>query len=145
MLGATFGGMISDIFGRKIIFVGAIVITTLFGFASAFSPGYVYFLIFRTCAGVGLGASVPTDISLFMEFCPTKYRGISMVIMNIYWGFGAVMTCLAAWIIMPSTLIATERWRYLVGVCALPGVIIVIARLFVPESPRYYMFESNYH
>ena len=85
MIGASLGGIVSDFFGRKIIFVGAITITTIFGFASAFSPGYIYFLIFRCCAGIGLGASVPTDISLFIEFCPTKYRGVSVILMNLYW------------------------------------------------------------
>eukprot|EP01080_Neovahlkampfia_damariscottae_P008474 gene8474-296_t len=145
MIGAALGGIISDILGRKIIFIGAVTITTVFGFASAFSPGYVYFLIFRTCAGIGLGASVPTDISLFTEFCPTKYRGITLVLMNVYFGFGAAYVCVAAWIIMPSQIIGSHHWRILVGVAALPGVLIIIARLFVPESPRYQMVKGKVH
>ena len=47
--------------------------------------------------------------------------------------------CAAAWVILPSQFIEFHRWRILVGVAASPGIIIVIARLFVPESPRYYM------
>eukprot|EP01080_Neovahlkampfia_damariscottae_P010057 gene10057-2481_t len=145
MIGATLGGLISDVFGRKIIFVGAIAITTVMGFASAFSPGFVYFLIFRCCAGIGLGASVPTDIALFLEFCPTKYRGLTMVLMNIYWQVGAIFMCLAAWLILPSVLIEAHRWRILVAVAASPGIIIIVARLFVPESPRFYMVKRDIH
>jgi MFS transporter, putative metabolite:H+ symporter len=105
--------------------------------ASAFSPGYVYFLIFRTCAGVGLGATVPTDLSLFMEYCPTKHRGVTMILMNLYWSAGAAFACVVAWAVMPSKVLGNHQWRYLVGIGALPGILIIISRVFVPESPRY--------
>jgi MFS transporter, putative metabolite:H+ symporter len=110
---------------------------SVFGLASAFSPGYVYFLIFRTCAGVGLGATVPTDLSLFMEFCPTKHRGVTMILMNLYWSAGAAFACVVAWAVMPSKVLGDHQWRYLVGIGALPGILIIISRVFVPESPRY--------
>jgi MFS family permease len=57
--GSLFGGMLSDLFGRKFIFISSISIVTTFGFLAALSPGYVYFLIFRFFCGIGLGAGVP--------------------------------------------------------------------------------------
>lgn len=136
--------MISDRFGRKIVFIGSILITTIFGIASAFSPGFVYFLLLRCCAGIGLGASVPTDISLFMEYCPTKWRGLTMTLMNLYWVVGAIFVSILAWIIMPvRSQTGNHNWRILVGIAGTPGILIFLSRIFVPESPRYCMVHGR--
>jgi MFS transporter, putative metabolite:H+ symporter len=78
-----------------------------------------------------------------MEFCPTKFRGITLVLMNIYFGIGAAYVCIMAWIIMPTTIVGSHQWRYLVGVAALPGFLIIIARIFVTESPRFHLVTGH--
>jgi putative MFS transporter len=56
MFGAYFGGLISDKYGRKMIFIWAIFLTTLVGVANAFAPEQYTFIILRILIGLGLGA-----------------------------------------------------------------------------------------
>lgn len=92
-VGASFGGILGDRFGRRFVFITATFVTSVFGLATAFSVNVYMFLILRIFVGVGLGASVPVDMSLFMEFVPTRNRGTVLVLMNLYWGVGAMLEC----------------------------------------------------
>jgi putative MFS transporter len=138
MFGAYFGGIISDAYGRKAIFLWAIFWTTLVGIANALAPEQVTFIILRILIGLGLGASVPTDLSVLLEFVPRNHRGIFMGLMNIFWSAGAIYVCVLAWATL-TTLDVTVAWKYFVGLSAIPGILIFISRLLVPESPRFYM------
>jgi MFS family permease len=65
-IGAYFGGILSDRYGRKGVFTGSIFDVAFFGVASAFSNGYWSFLILRALMGVGLGAALPCDHAIMM-------------------------------------------------------------------------------
>ncbi len=93
MMVGSLGSIISDKFGRRFIFVTAILFTAVSGLSSAFSPNYYTFLLLRTLVGVGLnfyiflemslvhfryiglGLLVPTDYAMVMEFIPKENRG----------------------------------------------------------------------
>ncbi len=64
MIGAYAGGVISDKLGRKIVFIFGMLIAVTFAFLSAFSVHVIMFVFCRFFSGIGLGSSVPTDISL---------------------------------------------------------------------------------
>jgi MFS family permease len=53
MIGAYAGGVISDRFGRRIIFLGGMLFTSAFAFMSCFSVNFVMFFIFRLISGIG--------------------------------------------------------------------------------------------
>jgi MFS family permease len=63
-VGAFIGGITSDRFGRKFVFITSFLIAIIFAFVSAFSNGPIMFIVCRFLSGIGLGSSVPTDISL---------------------------------------------------------------------------------
>ncbi len=56
MFGAYFGGIFSDKYGRKKIFMWAIFFTTVVGLANALAPEVVTFVILRILVGIGLGS-----------------------------------------------------------------------------------------
>ncbi|KAG2386213.1 hypothetical protein C9374_002659 [Naegleria lovaniensis] len=144
MFGAWLGGIISDKIGRKLVFCGSVFITATFGLASSFSNGYVAFLFLRFFVGLGLGAMVPVDFSLFMEFIPPKNRGAILGVLNIYWSVGAAFECLIAWICLQAGGFSLDTgWRWVVALSSIPGFIIFISRLFVPESPRYNLLRQR--
>ncbi len=53
MIGAYVGGIISDRFGRRIIFLGGMLFTSAFAFMSCFSVNFVMFFILRLVSGIG--------------------------------------------------------------------------------------------
>ncbi|KAL0481391.1 hypothetical protein AKO1_012697 [Acrasis kona] len=142
--GAQFGGIISDKFGRKLIFMSSIIIIVLFGFLSAFAPEYYTFMLLRFFVGVGLGACVPTDFSLLMEYIPRRNRGIVLGAMNIYWTVGTALECLLAWACLAQGSFAPKTgWRWLVAISSIPGVFIMFSRAFVKESPRFMLLNNR--
>ncbi len=46
-------GSLADAIGRKVTLVTAMLWNGIFGFASAFSPNFAIFLVFRLASGIG--------------------------------------------------------------------------------------------
>ncbi|KAI3701746.1 hypothetical protein L6452_27056 [Arctium lappa] len=131
LVGAYMWGAISDIYGRKTGFLGASIITTGAGILSAFAPNYTSFLILRCFIGVGLGCG-HVFTSWFLEFVPTPKRGTWMVVFATFWTVGTIIEASLAWSIMPNF-----GWRWLLGLSAVPSLLLILFYGLVPESPRY--------
>jgi putative MFS transporter len=136
-IGAWAGGLIADRYGRKVIFLGGIGLTCLFALLSAISYTFNTFVLCRFFVGIGLGATVPCDYALFLEFVPLRERGRYLGYLNCYYIFGNLFICGIAWLILPKQSYGENTWRVLVGLATLPGVLTLLIRVWVPESPRY--------
>ena len=71
-------------------------------------------LVFRGLVGVGLGG-VPVAFTMLAEITPAQYRGTFLILLEIFWSFGAVFQAGIAWAILPHS-----GWRTLLIVSALP-------------------------
>lgn len=67
VIGALFWGLLGDIVGRKISFMGTVMLTAIFGLLSSFAPNYTILLILRFIVGLGVGGNLPIDFSIFTE------------------------------------------------------------------------------
>lgn len=138
MAGAWFWGRISDRVGRKFGFIGTVAIDSGFGLLSAFAPSFLWLLILRVFTGFGVGGTLPVDYSIFSEYLPTKNRGRYLVYLEAFWAVGALAAAGLAWLIVPRM-----GWRWLLAVSALPGIIIIFVRRYIPESPRYLLVQGK--
>ncbi len=132
LAGAWVWGRLSDLAGRKIGFVSTVAIDSVFGLASAFAPTFGWLVGLRALTGFGVGGTLPVDYAIFAEYLPANKRGRYLVLLESFWALGAVFAAGLAWLIVP-----TLGWRWLLGISAVPGLIIFFIRRFVPESPRY--------
>ena len=132
LAGAWVWGRLSDLVGRKIGFVSTVAINSVFGLASAFAPSFGWLVGLRALTGFGVGGTLPVDYAIFAEYLPANKRGRYLVLLESFWALGAVFAAGLAWLIVP-----TLGWRWLLGISAIPGLIIFFIRRFVPESPRY--------
>jgi predicted MFS family arabinose efflux permease len=57
-------GVIADLYGRRLLLAGGLIIFGLFGTAMAFAPSFSWLLIFRALQGVGYSAVIPLTIVL---------------------------------------------------------------------------------
>ena len=53
MVGGYLWGSLSDLIGRRSCLITSLTVNGIFGLASAFSPNYTTFLLFRFLSGVG--------------------------------------------------------------------------------------------
>ena len=136
-IGAFVFGRLADRFGRRRVLMADVALYSLLGFATAFSPNLIAFLIIRALFGIAMGGEWGIGASLTMESIRPESRGIvsgmlqsgypmgyllaSIVYRNFYDPLGA-LTGLAPW-----------RSLFIVGIA--PALLILYIRRTVPESP----------
>ena len=138
LVGAWGWGWISDRIGRRTGFISTVAIDSIFGLLSAFSPSFLWLLILRSFTGIGVGGTLPVDYSIFAEYLPAHRRGRYLVLLESFWALGTVVAAGLAWLIVPRL-----GWRWLLGISAVPGLIIFIIRRYIPESPRYLLVSGR--
>ncbi len=135
-LGALFFGWLTDRYGRKKLFMitlGTYLVATALT-ALSFAPWW--FFLFRFLTGFGIGGEYAAINSAIDELIPSRHRGrIDIVINGTYWAGAAA----GALISVPATndLPVAVGWRVCFGLGVVLGLVILLVRRNVPESPRW--------
>src|SRR5436305_528736 len=138
--GACFGallfGRLTDIFGRKKLFMITLGVYLAATVATAFSWTPWFFFLCRFVTGMGIGGEYSAISSAIDELIPAKHRGrIDIIINGTYWAgaaAGALLSVAALHIFSPLL-----DWRVCFGLGFVLGLAILIVRRQVPESPRW--------
>ncbi|XP_005099478.1 organic cation/carnitine transporter 7 [Aplysia californica] len=133
IVGGFVFGTVSDRYGRQLPFLFGILVIAIFGVVSAFAPSFPVFIVFRCLVTIGTGAFEAVGFVLLLEFLPRQQRGTILVVVTLCGALGAVLAGGFAWLILPRW-----GWRWFVGVCALPAVLLLAYQPFAFfESPRF--------
>jgi len=133
ILGAYAWGWIADRIGRRAVFIGTVLNFSLATGLLYFTPdnGWVYLTIMRFFVGLGVGGLYCVDLPLVQEFMPTSKRG---------W-IGGLVTCVIPLGVgignVLASFIGADQWRLLFAIGVLPALLVLLIRLWVPESPRW--------
>ena len=123
-------GWLTDLLGRKRLFIVATVAFTITSAAAGAAPSLAVIVIARFLQGLAGGPLVPLSQATMMETFPASQRGMAMAI----WGIGIMFApiigpTLGGWI----TDNWSWRWVFYINV-PVGAVAVVLAWLFVPES-----------
>ena len=137
-LGALFFGQLTDRFGRKKLFMISLGIYLLATAATAFSFAPWYFFIARFITGAGIGGEYAAINSAIDELIPARVRGrVDLMINGSYW-VGAAAGALIALFFLNTDIFAKDLgWRFAFGSGLVLGLLILLVRRNVPESPRW--------
>ncbi|KAL3894049.1 MAG: hypothetical protein SGCHY_005496 [Lobulomycetales sp.] len=151
MLGMLFGsiiwGLVSDKYGRRLPFLLTLLIAAIFGTSSAFAMSVPMFCLLLVGMGLGVGGSLPTDGSLFLEFVPMRQS--MLVLMSLFWPAGQVLASLLGWMFITTESICTHDcvpsldfngWRgvmFSVGLITAFMAFLRLALFKLIESPKY--------
>lgn len=135
LVGALFWGWLADRIGRRAVFLTTVSLGVVFGLLGAFAPTASLLLAARFLTGFAIGGTLPVDYAMMAEFVPTAWRGRFLVYLESFWALGTVAVAALAWW-LSTVFEPAEAWRWLLGLTALPGVIGLIARFGIPDSPR---------
>ena len=142
LLGAVFGalffGWLTDRWGRKKLFFITLAVYLAASAATAFSWDLLSFCLFRFLTGAGIGGEYTAINSTIQEFVPAKYRGrIDLLVNGSFW-IGAALGAGGSVILLDPALMSLEYgWRLCFLIGAGLGLIILLLRRWVPESPRW--------
>jgi len=144
VVGAIFFGWLTDRLGRKKLFLVTLATYSLATVGTAFSHGLLWFSICRLFTGLGIGGEYAAINSAVDELIPGKVRGtVDLVVNGTFW-VGASIGALAAMFLLGGHGISPAMgWRYAFGIGGTLGMLVLLLRLQVPESPRWLMLRGK--
>jgi AAHS family 3-hydroxyphenylpropionic acid transporter len=131
MMGAAFGGRLSDRFGRKAILVGSVAVFGLMCLATGFAGNVEQLLLFRFLTGVGLGGALPNLVALTAENAAPGRKNTSVGLLYAGLPAGGALASLL------SVFGSGDDWRtvfYVGGLVPLLAIPVLIR--FLPDSQQ---------
>jgi len=140
VIGAIFGGIPTNRWGRKKTLLAIGILYTLSAIGSALSNDPYVFAFFRFMGGLGVGASTIAAPAYISEIAPAKDRGrlVSLYQFNIV--LGILVAFFSNYLLSG---IGDNDWRWMLGVQAIPAIIYTLFVITIPESPRWLISQSR--
>ena len=130
--GAACAGLLADRIGRRPILLLTAAIFVAGAIASAAAPDLATLLAGRLLVGIGIGgASMLTPLYL-AEIAPARERGALVSFNQLAVTLGILVSYLVGY-----GFASTGSWRWMLGLGGVPGVILLIGMLLLPETPRW--------
>jgi sugar porter (SP) family MFS transporter len=132
-IGAAAAGNLSDRAGRRRVILGAGLLFIFGAVFSAVAQGVFLLLIGRFLVGLAIGvASMLTPLYL-AEISPARHRGAIVSLNQLCITVGILVSYLVGFALAN----AAGGWRWMLALGAVPGIILSVGMLFLPESPRW--------
>ncbi|MEO7394766.1 MAG: sugar porter family MFS transporter [Chitinophagaceae bacterium] len=141
VVGAMFGGIPTEKYGRKKVLFWIGIFFAVSAFGSAFAQDPYTFSFFRFIGGLGIGVSSVVAPTYISEISTSKIRGrlVAMYQFNIV--FGILVAFLSNYFLQGVG--GADDWRWMLGVLAIPSIIYTVMVMGIPESPRWLITKKN--
>jgi MFS family permease len=144
VLGALTFGRLTDLYGRKRLFLITLAVYLTATLASGLAWGFWSFALFRFFTGSGIGGEYSAVNSAVDELIPARVRGrADLAINSTYWLGTALGAALTLVLLDPRLLPARIGWRAVFALGAALGGAVLFLRRHVPESPRWLLLHGR--
>ncbi|MBM3442961.1 MAG: sugar porter family MFS transporter [Bacteroidetes bacterium] len=135
VVGALFGGVPTDRYGRKkvLLWIGILFSVSALGSALAADP--YSFSFFRFLGGLGIGISSVAAPAYVSEISTPAMRGRLVALYQFNIVFGILVAFLSNYLL--AGVGGVNDWRWMLGVMAIPSLLYTGLVLTIPESPRW--------
>jgi MFS family permease len=136
--GAIFFGWLTDRLGRRKLFFITLCVYILATLATGLAWNLPSFILFRFLTGAGIGGEYTAINSTIQELVPARYRGwTDLVINGSFWIGAALGGAGSVFMLDPSLFSIDLGWRLCFLIGGVLGLVILVMRLWIPESPRW--------
>ena len=125
------GGRLGDIFGRRRMFIGGVVLFTLASATAGFAPDTLSLVISRIAQGIGGAFMMPGTLSIITDAFPARERGKAI---GTWAGVSAL--ALAIGPLLGGFLTENVGWQAIFFINVPVGVGTVLAALFAVRESR---------
>jgi AAHS family benzoate transporter-like MFS transporter len=143
VLGMLCGGLVigtlSDLYGRKAMFLFCLTLFSLCMGGAAWAPTPGSFGIFRFVGGLGLGGIIPIAASLTTEYSPPGRKSVFYGIMYSGYSLGILLAALVAIGLLPIA-----GWRGVVAVGLVPLLLLPIMAWLLPGSIEFLLAKRRF-
>jgi MFS family permease len=138
VLGAFFFGWLTDRLGRKRLFTITLAVYLLATAATGLSWNAFSFSLFRFFTGSGIGGEYTAINSTIQELIPARFRGWTDLLINGSFWVGAALGAGGSLVLLdPEVINPALGWRLAFLIGAIIGLVILLMRIWIPESPRW--------
>ena len=134
LVGALVAGVLADKIGRRVTILLAAVLFTIGALFEALAPNTTVLIIGRLIVGFGVGVASVAAPLYAAEQAPTRLRGRFVSIYQLAITIGIFIAYL-----VDQALINNDMWRVMLGVSAVPAVLLLIVMFPMPDSPRWFV------
>jgi putative MFS transporter len=134
LVGSPLGGWAADKWGRKSIFMFDVGLFAVASGMQFFIDSPAWLLVVRLLMGIAIGAEYAVGWPLMAEFSAAHLRGRLMGAMEIAWYGGFMIAFLIGHLLSEYTDLS---WHFILGTSTFIAVALFLARLGLPESPRW--------
>lgn len=138
IIGAMLGGLFANKIGRKRSMLLIAAGYALFALISMITPGAVLLFIVRTLLGFTIGLSVAIVPVFIAEASPSNVRGGLLTAYQVATVIGIIFGYIICW-----GLSYLESWRLMLGVAAIPAILVFFMLLRLPETPTFLMMKGQ--
>jgi sugar porter (SP) family MFS transporter len=132
MFGAGFAGRLTDRLGRRRLIIGAGVIFTGGALLAALAPSVGVLIAARFILGLAVGSAALVVPLYLSEIAPTETRGAIASLNQLMIVAGILVA-----FIVNAILASSGNWRLMLGLAAVPAVVLLVGMIFMPETPRH--------
>jgi len=126
------GGGLSDRIGRRATLILTALIFVAGALLCAFAGSFQMLLLGRLIVGLGIGLASTTVPVYISEVAHPTARGWQVSLFQL-----AITIGILAAYLVDYAFAASGGWRWMLGLAAIPGLILGLGMLYLPESPRW--------
>src|SRR5947199_10288072 len=138
VVGALVCGHLTDRHGRAKLFFATLAVYLAGTLAAAFTWNFSSMALCRIITGFGIGGEYAAINSAIDELIPARVRGqVNLGINGSYW-IGTALGSVATLVLLDPQFFPIDiGWRAGFFIGAILGFVVLLARRYVPESPRW--------
>jgi len=132
VIGAVTGGRLADRFGRRRLIILSAVIFSIGAVATALTPMISLLIAGRIVVGIAIGIASFIAPMYISELAPARVRGSLVSVNQLAITVGIVVSYLVDY-----AFSGLGAWRMMLGLAAVPSIILALAMWRLPSSPRW--------
>ena len=142
LVGTIFGaggtGPLADKFGRRKMAIAGAIVFVIGAVGSGLAPNVETLIGARVVLGLAVGASTVIVPMYIAEIAPPQIRGTLAALFQLAITLGIVLAYLVNY-----ALAAAEAWRWMLGLGAVPAIVLGVGMLLLPDSPRWLVGQNR--
>ncbi|KAL8118003.1 putative polyol transporter 6 [Apium graveolens] len=141
LVGALLAGRVSDYIGRRYTILLASIIFLLGSVLMGYGPNYPVLLTGRCVAGIGVGFALMIAPVYSAEISSPSSRGFLTSLPELCISIGILSGYVSNYFFARLSL--QVGWRIMLGLAAIPSLLLAFFILRLPESPRWLVMQGR--
>lgn len=141
LIGSLASGKTSDWIGRRYTIILAAATFLIGALLMGLAPSFLFLMLGRVVAGIGVGYSLMIAPVYVAELSPALTRGFLTSLPEVFINVGILLGYIANYTL--SGLPEHINWRLMLGLAALPAIVVALGVLAMPESPRWLVVKGR--